>query len=364
MKKLFRSKLTLLLLAALLMSSCSATSSGINATFIALIVRILPFSAGYFASNPVALSDGAVIDVWAAESASGTALSNFLFNSGPIMAMPVPVLTGVRAGGITEYYGLNEATSTMYLWGGGTVYILTGNNGTATQTGSITVAPGIQNFIVDPSGNFGYATAAGSTKLYIADLKAKTVSKMIDFGQGAIPNATAAWQDPNTGLTTVYVVDSAGSYHTVDPTTGSYTTTTFPNQGVIPGKPAVLPEGSQLWIPYPASILIFDTQSNTIVNVIDSPNFTEVLFSPDGTSAYLLNSGGSISSVSTKTLKPNWQRTIGRNPQGLALSPYGTFLLVANSGDGDIEQISTADGSVMSTTDVGTTPVGAVAFNE
>lgn len=297
-------------------------------------------------------------------------MSHFQFNNGTINALPVNILPGVRAAGITAYYGLNEAASTMYLWHGGTIEILTGTSGNAQSTGSITVAPGIQNFTLDANRNFGYATAAGSTMLYIVDVNAKTVSKTVDFGQGAIPNAVAVSQDLNSGSTIVYVVDSVGSYHTVNPTTGTFTTVGFTTKGVDSGIPAVTPDGSQLWIPYPTgAIVIFDAQSNSFV--ADSLNVaypTQIVFSLDGASAFVLNSPpsgqGSIYSINTQTLQTNWHQNVGTKPTGLSLSPFGSFLLVANSGDGTISQIAAADGTQLSLTDVGMTPVGVVAFNQ
>ena len=308
------------------------------------------------------------MDVWVAEMASGTAMSNFQLNIPSNSAMPVNILPGIHAGGITAYFGVVEQLSAMYLWHDGTVEVLTGSDGTATLVASITVASGtINSFTVSPDGVSGYATVVGSTKLYVLDLNANKVVNNIDFGTGAAPYATAV--SPISGE--IYVLDSSRSYHTVNPSDGTYTTTGSGSTDST-GKPAVTPDGTQLWIPLPSgAVAIFDTHSNTLVFIITKPsssfNFApmEVVFSQDGTSAYILdNVNSQVYSIKPQDYTTNWHVSVGRNPQGLSLSPFGSFLLVANSGDGDIQQLSTANGAQLSLTDVGMTPVGALALNE
>lgn len=362
--KLPKSKLTLLLLAALLTSSCSLTGNAVNTAAAVVLGRLFPLAD--FGLSPDADSDSAVMDVWVAEMASDTAMSNFQLNP-TVPAAPVNILAGKHAGGITAYTGLDEGRSTMYLWHDGTVEVLTGADGFASLVASIAIASGtVQSFTVAPDGAFGYAIVAGSTKLYVVDLMAKNVAKSIDFGTGAVPNSVAVSPDSST----VYVLDGGpGSYHTVNPSTGTYTTTIYPPYARLSGTAAVTPDGTQLWMAADGIVLVWDTLSNTLFNSFrPGQSITEIVFSLDGTSAYILISPpsgqGAVLSYNTQSVKLNWQKTVGTNPHGLTLSPFGSFLMVANSGDGDIEQISSTDGTQMSLTDVGMTPVGVVAFNE
>jgi len=365
--KLPKLKLTLLLTASLLLSSCTETASGIKG----LLAAILLFSGTAGVNFGVGLlppdqSDTSSITVIVGESASNTALSSFEIRAGmPLTAMGGAALTGVKASGITAFYGgFFSVTPVLYLWHDGTIEIL---DHIGTSQGSINVVTGAQigNFVVAPDGLLGYATVAGSSKFYIVDLMKKIVSKTVDFGTGASPVSSAVSSDG----TKVYVEDAKGNYYTVDPSSGNFTTGAFTAGASASGIPTISPDGTQLWVPLQSAgaLIAWDLTSGTPSSVLTlhSPaSPTEIVFSLDGATAFVVNSpssgNGTISSINAQSGKANWETPVGANPRGLTLSPAGTFLLVANTGSGNIEQISTANGSVLATTAVGKAPVGAV----
>jgi YVTN family beta-propeller protein len=94
----------------------------------------------------------------------------------------------------------------------------------------------------------------------------------------------------------------------------------------------------------------------------------EIVFSPDSSTAYILNSPsassgarGSITPVDTGTLAIGEPFPVGNNPAGLFISPAGGLLFVANSGDGTVSTVQTNGAAPTLTTDVGMMPVGVVA---
>jgi YVTN family beta-propeller protein len=155
------------------------------------------------------------------------------------------------------------------------------------------------------------------------------------------------------------------------------TVTQLPALGMSPntmGKPAVAPDGSQIWIPIPGpnAVAVLDVTSGTVVTTLTGGLLDprEVVFSPNGVSAYILNSpasGGRGSIVPVNTTGYSYEynpnpvfATVGNKPAGLFISPAGGLLFVANSGDGTVSTVQ-VNGGTVTTTDVGAMPVGVVA---
>ncbi|MFI6585638.1 beta-propeller fold lactonase family protein [Embleya sp. NPDC050493] len=107
------------------------------------------------------------------------------------------------------------------------------------------------------------------------------------------------------------------------------------------------------------------------------PNFVAV--SPDGSHAYVTNAGGgggpggpagtTVTVVDTATNTATGAITVGSGPQGIAVTPDGSRLYVANGGSGSVSVIDTATNTVTSTVtgfnapyDVAVTPDGTEVY--
>ena len=84
-----------------------------------------------------------------------------------------------------------------------------------------------------------------------------------------------------------------------------------------------------------------------------------IAVSPDGGTVYVANSGDSTISVidnATRTVIDTV--TVGSSPFDVAVSPDGAAVYVTNSGDHTVSVIETATHTVIATVPVGDTPVG------
>lgn len=170
--------------------------------------------------------------------------------------------------------------------------------GTAAATAVPTVATTSQ--ITVGSGPWGMAVSHDGTRAYVANNNAGTLS-VIDLTN-------------NTVVATV-------------------------NVGSGPFGVAVTPDGSEVWVTRPGSgrIEVVSTASNTVtaeVGVFNNPLY--VLFNAAGTSAWVSNNGvNQVLELDQATGSVLNTISTGVGPEGLALSPDGSKLYIANS-DGQI----------------------------
>ena len=313
---------------------------------------------------PASISETAPYTIWVAEANSATAMSQIKFD--PLAKTStirgVNVLAGVHAGGMTSWlYDSTNPQYALYLWHDETVEILSpatagGNNFIAFSSGVIL------DFAISSDGTIGLAVAQNDTHLYPADLVLQNGGAAINLGSSAHPRAAAI--TPNN--TRIYVTDSVnGTVYTTDlsgKTVGTIQVTSTPAEL---GKPAMLPDGSQVWIPDVThnSVFSIDVGSgkSTPLGISGLLDPREIQFSPDGKTAYILSSPpagfgpGRLSIVDTTSFAVSSTITLGNQPSGLALSPQGTIQFVANSGDGTVAVVQNG---IVTTFTVGTTPVG------
>ncbi|WFB10512.1 IPT/TIG domain-containing protein [Streptomyces sp. LX-29] len=89
------------------------------------------------------------------------------------------------------------------------------------------------------------------------------------------------------------------------------------------------------------------------------PSPVSIAFTPDGTRAYVANSGTTtVSVIDTATNTATGTVTVGAEPWGVAVRPDGTRAYVTNSTAGTVSVINTATNTVIATIPVGTSPRG------
>ena len=87
-----------------------------------------------------------------------------------------------------------------------------------------------------------------------------------------------------------------------------------------------------------------------------------VAVTPDGTRAYVTNfNSNTVSVINTATNTVTATIAVGANPDGVAITPNGATIYVANSGNGtgtNVSVINTASNTVTATVTVGSGPDG------
>lgn len=147
--------------------------------------------------------------------------------------------------------------------------------------------------------------------------------------------------------------------------------------GAAPIGVAAAPGGRYVYITQhnADTVAVVSTNTNTVLAQISAGSKPMgVAVSPDGTRLYISNfltataSGagsmwvnGTLTVVDTATRAVLATVTVGANPSGVAVSPDGNRVYVANSGAGTLSVISTATNAVTSTITAGANPVGVAA---
>lgn len=86
-----------------------------------------------------------------------------------------------------------------------------------------------------------------------------------------------------------------------------------------------------------------------------------VAISPDGTTAYVTNSGaGTVTPIILATSQAGLPIPVGMNPQGIAMSPDGSTVYVTNTGSDDVTPIDTMTKLPGARINVGEAPYGIV----
>src|SRR5215471_10814327 len=120
------------------------------------------------------------------------------------------------------------------------------------------------------------------------------------------------------------------------------------NQGVYPN--------------FSNSVTVIDTTTNKVVTTVDvglAP--AGVAVTPDGSKVYVANRAvsGTVSVIDTATNAVSATIAVGSNPVGVAVNPDGSKVYVANqSRHSTVSVIDTSTSSVSTTIDVGPTPFG------
>ncbi len=181
---------------------------------------------------------------------------------------------------------------------------------------------------------------------------------------------------PARAATLAYVPNQTGAAVAVVDVSNGAVIATVP-VGAAPIGVAVAPGGRYVYITQhnADTVAVVSTNTNTVLAQISAGNKPlGVAVSPDGTRLYVTNfltataSGagslwvnGTLTVVDTATRVVLTTVTVGANPSGVAVSPDGNRVYIANSGAGTLSVVSTVTNAVTSTITVGANPVGVAA---
>ncbi len=149
------------------------------------------------------------------------------------------------------------------------------------------------------------------------------------------------------------------------PATAAGTVTSTIPVGSLPAGVAFTPDGSTAYVINTGSdtVSVIDVASGTVTSTIPvGPGPNGVAFTPDGSTAYVTNTASdtvSVITVASGTVTSTI--TVGSEPVGIAFTPDGSTAYVTDNGFRTVSVIDVASGTVTSTITVGSHPYG-VAF--
>jgi YVTN family beta-propeller protein len=110
------------------------------------------------------------------------------------------------------------------------------------------------------------------------------------------------------------------------------------------------------------TVSVVDTTTNRLLATIPGLNSPIGLATtPDGTKVYVANSGatpGTVSVINTANNQITATITVGSGPNVLAASPDSKHVYVTNQNDGTLSVINTANNQVSATVTLGGSPQG------
>src|ERR1035437_6274707 len=110
-----------------------------------------------------------------------------------------------------------------------------------------------------------------------------------------------------------------------------------------------------------SNVSVIDTATNQVTATVDVGSYPYgVAITPDGTKIYVANSDnpGIVSVIGTVTNQVAAMVNVGKAPTGIAVTPDGTKVYVANDGNSNVSVINTATDQVIAIVPVGNASQG------
>jgi YVTN family beta-propeller protein len=241
---------------------------------------------------------------------------------------------------------------------------------TATDTVSqaLEVSDLLGPLALTPDGATLYVATAGTpgagnpSGVLVIDAQTLTIATIVQMGVGS---AVAITPDGKF----LYALSSGTSYPyapyvaVLDTSTNAVVETIALDPSLQPSYAQVSPDGSMLWVSefsYTQStpvIALIQTATNTVSGTISLPGGlapNTIVFTPDGKLAYV----GAFPQPIVEIVDVSTMTVTGEiypltNPNGLAVSPNGTTLLIPNSGTTRMAVVSETSGEVLTNIPVG-----------
>ncbi len=224
----------------------------------------------------------------------------------------------------------------------------------AINTGS---SPVVATIAATPV-SVGYAYIANSISnndVTVINTTTNAVIATIPVGQ--TPTSVSVSPDG----TRVYVTNQRANSISVINTGTNSVISTIPVAAFSPTSVTVSPDGKLLYVVNLNSnnVLVFSIATNTVLATIGVGGYpVGIAVSPNGSMVYVANSSNTISVIDVATNQVKTSIPVGNSPYGIAISPDGNTVYVAMSGANDVTLINTTTNMVTGTIPVGSNPAG------
>ena len=208
-------------------------------------------------------------------------------------------------------------------------------------------------------GPFAYVTNQNAGTVSVISTVSNTVAATISLCGDCGPEPTGLAVTPNGQF--VYVANQGNGTVSVISTSTNTVTTTISLPSVCdcsasPVAVAITPDGTRAYVTDTGQSAVFvidtnpsDETYNTVIASITedvgNPNPSgAIAISPDGSAAYYTFGTTSVGRIDTNPSDDSYNThtttiTVGNNPTGVAVTPNGSFIYVANSTDGTVSVI-------------------------
>ncbi|WP_151447487.1 beta-propeller fold lactonase family protein [Lacisediminimonas profundi] len=259
-----------------------------------------------------------------------------------------------------------------------------------TSTNTVTTTIGVSapfGVAVRPDGKYVYATNYLSSSMSVIDASTNSIVATVT-GLGGNPLGIAITPNGTRAYVTNYRGNSVSVVDTGTNMVVATVTNLDPVNGSFPNWPAATPDGTRVYVPnchqlnynLNNTVAVIDTSTNIVTAVITVPGLCpgHVVISPDSARAYVTTCTGScdggaqglLSTIDTATNTVIASLGVGNGVNGVALSPDGSRAYVANSGDNTVSVVDTASNSVINTitglgnmsVEIAVTPDGTKAY--
>ena len=305
----------------------------------------------------------------------GMAFSPLNFNRNvrsPVATVTASPPTGAGAEGVTfspdgrKVYVANRTAGSVSL-------ISTASN---VPLASPAMGGAVQAIVAHPDGRWVYVTGGASGILVLDAGTASQVDTIslidggspvsVGAGTSLIPNGLAVSPDGRY----LYAVDNqvGGKVVVVDIAAKAVVKSVSLGAGMMPLAVAVHPRGQVAYFAFSDTtssggdvVKVFDVATLSAapagISVRHQPEGIAV--TPDGAKIYVANNlDNSVSVIDAATNVVTTTTAVGLAPLGMAISPDGSRVYVANSGGTSTSVINVSTNAVEATVTVGTTPVG------
>lgn len=267
---------------------------------------------------------------------------------------PIKVIGTIEVGDGPDGVAFSQDGSHAYVTNAldNTVSVINTETGVVTST--IAVGNHPRDVVFNPQANRAYVTNLLDGTVSVINTLNNTVVATIPVGLHAERLAVSP------GGTRLYVVASQNSGSTM--TVIDATTNTVISSATLNGHPydvAVTPNGVRVFVTTQIDWLdVVEILNNGVTHVDTNAGWMRgIAFSPQGTRVYIANSDlGTVSVLNANTYALIDTINVGAEPHGVAVNPAGTRVLVVNNADGTVSVISTATNNVIKTLDVGFLP--------
>jgi autotransporter-associated beta strand protein/YVTN family beta-propeller protein len=275
------------------------------------VVATIPIiSGGYF---PAVRGDQSVVYVSNYANNTVTPINTATNTPG------APIAVGVNPYGLaitpdgTKVYVANNSGTTVSV-------ISTATNTVVATIGGFTTPTDV---IVTPDGKTAYVTNQTANSVTPINIATNTAGPAIPLAPGANPFFLTV--TPNGA--TVYVANSANG--TVTPITTATNTAGAPIViGGTPTQAIATPNGQTIYVSNQSGVVVISTATNTVVATIPIATSFGLAVSPDGTTVYVADIGGNtVTPIDTATNTLGAPIVVGANPQFPGICSNGNALL-------------------------------------